>query len=270
MSLSVLSWNILGPATRDVADYGFIPGDYGRLGKHLEIINQFQSDILCFQEVDLTTLHFFNNFLLSKYQQATYHEKGAHGGIVVYVRKSQFKLIESIGSVLKSSEVRAPGAFCGVFLEDISDKSHLFVASVHLSKSSHPQAISQAVSQVSDLCENTGKALPFKTIFAGDFNTMYEDMRQTVVPTMSQILNKKLLMFEHESCTSRLPSGELTSIDHILYTGFEINLEKSCVVTSKYEHIQSDSLKKIYEHGLEHTVQPEIPSDHSPVLAIFK
>ena len=45
MPFSVLSWNILGPATGDVQDYGFIQGDYGRLGKHLDIIHQYQAYI---------------------------------------------------------------------------------------------------------------------------------------------------------------------------------------------------------------------------------
>jgi exonuclease III len=270
MALSVLSWNILGPATRDVASYGFIPGDYGRLGKHLEIINQHQADILCFQEIDLTTLHFFNNFLLSLYFQASYHEKGSHGGVVVYVRKSKFELVESIGSVLKSSQINSAGAFCGTIFKNLSDGTQLFIASVHLGKSSNHQAIQEGVYQVSDLCNQLGKSLPTKIIFAGDFNTLLEDMKEFIVPAMSQMLNKKLSMFEHEACTSFSPSGELTSIDHILYSGFEIDLEKSCVVSSKSSHIQSDDLKKIYEHGFEHAVQPETPSDHSPVLAVFK
>jgi endonuclease/exonuclease/phosphatase (EEP) superfamily protein YafD len=126
------------------------------------------------------------------------------------------------------------------------------------------------VYQISDLCNYVGKNLPVKTVFAGDFNTMYEDMKEAIILTMSHMLDKKILMFEHESCTSYSPSGELSSIDHILYSGFEIDIKKSCVVTSKYNHIQSDDLKKVYEHGFEHIVQPEIPSDHSPVLAIFE
>jgi endonuclease/exonuclease/phosphatase family metal-dependent hydrolase len=270
MALSVLSWNILGPVTRDVADYGFIPGDYGRLGKHLEIISKLEADILCFQEIDLTALHFFNNFLLAQYLQVAYHEKGAHGGIVVYAKKMKFELVDSVGALLENSQKGSPGAFCGGIIKDIETGEQLFVASVHLSKSSHPQAISQAVHQVSDLCNHIGKNLPFKIIFAGDFNTMYEDMQQIVIKSMSDMLNKKLLMFEHESCTSYSPSQEPFSIDHILYSGFEIDLQKSCIVTSKHHHVRPDNLKKIYDDGFEHVVQPQIPSDHSPVLVVFK
>ncbi len=270
MSFSVLSWNILGPATRDVADYGFIPGDYGRLGKHLEIISKLEADILCFQEIDLTALHFFNNFLLAEYMQVAYHEKGVHGGIVVYAKKMKFELVDSLGTLLKSSQKGSPGAFCGGIIKDIKTGEQLFVASVHLSKSSHPQAIDEAVYQVSDLCSSIKENLPSKIILAGDFNTMYEDMHKIVIQSISDILNKKFLMFEHESCTSYSPSEEPFSIDHILYSGFEIDLQKSCIVTSKHHHIRSDKLKKIYEHGFEHVVQPKIPSDHSPVLVVFK
>jgi len=270
MSISVLSWNILGPATRDVVEYGFIPGDYGRLGKHLEIISNLDADILCFQEIDLTTLHFFNNFLLSQHAQVAYHEKGAHGGVVVYVKKSKFDFVSSVGSLLKSNHKKSPGAFCGGVIKSISTSEEFFIASVHLSKSSSSQAVLEAEYQISDLCNYVGKNLPEKIILAGDFNTMYEDMQQGVLETISKKLNKKFLIFEHESCTFHAPSSQPFSIDHVVYSGLEINLEKSCVITSKYHHVQPNNLKKIYEHGFEHVVQPEIPSDHSPVLVIFK
>lgn len=270
MSFSVLSWNILGPATRDVADYGFIPGDYGRLGKHLEIINQFQADILCFQEVDLTTLHFFNNFLFSQYLQAAYHEKGTHGGIVIYVRKSKFELIESIGSVLQSSPKEALGAFCGSIVKNIADNSELFIASVHLSKSSHPQAISRAEYQIADLCAHLGKSLPSKTIFTGDFNTMYEDMKDVVIPAMSKIVDKEFLMFEHETCTATSLTGEFKSIDHILYTDLKINMEKSCVFSGKYEHINPEYLQAKSTLDRTEIIPTELPSDHAPLFVMFE
>lgn len=270
MVCSVLSWNILGPETRDVEDYGFIKGDYGRLGKHLDIIRQYEADVLCFQEVDLTTLHFFNNFLLGEYNQLAYHDKGAHGGIVVYAKKSKFELIEPIGALLKSTEVRAPGAFCGAIIKSIQDGSQLFVGSIHVSKSSKQEAISDGIEQISDLCLRLGKNLPSKIILAGDFNTMYDDMKQTIVPLMQQKLDKEIVMFEHETCTSYSSSGELSSIDHVLYAGFTLDFSQSCVITSKYRHVHASQLEKTYEHGREHIVQPEIPSDHAPVFTVFK
>jgi len=270
MPFSVLNWNILGPATRDVQDYGFIKDDYGRLGRHLEIIQQYQADILCFQEIDLTALHLFNNFLLAQYIQLAYHEKGEHGGIVVYAKKSKFKLIDSIGGKLNTKEHKSPGAFSGAVIENIEDGAQLFVASIHLSKSSKREAISEAEEQISDLCYQLGEKLPSKIILAGDYNTLYEDIREVIVPLILQKLNTKIAMFEHESCTSYSPSGELTSIDHILYAGLEIKLDQSCIITSKYHHVHASQLEKTYEHGREHIVQPEIPSDHVPLFVVFE
>src|SRR5262245_10471632 len=120
MPFSVLSWNILGPATRDVEEFGFIRDDYGRLGKNLQLISELDADILCFQEIDLTSLHLFNNFLLSNYQQASYHEKGTHGGVVVYVKKSKFSIISSVSSMLKKNQSDAPGAFAGVAIQNLA------------------------------------------------------------------------------------------------------------------------------------------------------
>ncbi|MBI2344625.1 endonuclease/exonuclease/phosphatase family protein [Candidatus Dependentiae bacterium] len=270
MSYSVLSWNILGPATRDVEDYGFIRDDYGRLGKHLEIIQQYQADILCFQEVDLTTLHFFNNFLLAQYTQLAYHEKGAHGGVVVYIKKSKFTIVNTISSVLKTNEKFAPGAFCGGIIKNVADGSDLFIASVHLSKSSHPQVVSRALTQISDLCIRLKSNLPSQIIFAGDFNTMYEDMKEIVVPAMSQILSNILLMFEHESCTANSVKGELKSIDHVIYSNLQINLTQSCVVSKKYKHIDTVDRVQNIEKNNQNLIYKELPSDHAPILVVFE
>lgn len=270
METSIFSWNILGPATGDVEDYGFIKNDYGRLGQHLKIIDRYKADILCFQEIDLTALHLFNNFLLSEYDQLSYHEKGAHGGVVIYAKKSKFELISSVGSLLQRENKKSPGSFAGVFIRDIVSKEELFIASVHLSKSSHPQEVFDANFQMKNLCDQLGKNLPQKSIFAGDYNTLYEDMKSIVVPEMSKVLDKNLLMFEHEICTSYSPSGELSSIDHILYSGFKIDLKKSCVIDSLYRHIDADTLEKISEHGYGYVVSSELPSDHLPIVAFLK
>lgn len=270
MQISVLSWNILGPGTGDVQDYGFIQGDYGRLGKHLEIIHSYQADILCFQEVDLTTLHLFNSFLLGEYTQGAYHDKGAHGGVVVYVKKSKYELIDSVSALLPGNQERSAGAFAGAFIKDIQGESELFIASIHLNKSSKAEALSDAIKQISDLCNQIAKNLPIKVVIAGDYNTMYEDMKQSVLPVMSQVLGKEFLMFEHSACTSSSNSGELSSIDHVVYRGLKLDLENSCLVTSKHHHVHAKNLKKIYENGREYVVQPELPSDHVPVLAVFE
>ena len=270
MAFSVLSWNILGPATRDVEDFGFIKNDYGRLGKSLEIINNFEADILCFQEVDLQSLHLFNNFLLGQYAQVAYHEKGSHGGVVLYIKKSKFTVGDTLSSVLKNSASDAPGAFCGAIIQSIETKNSFFVASVHLSKSSHQQAISEGIYQVSDLCRRLGKNLPDTIILAGDFNTMYNDMKEAILPHMSQGLEKKIIMFEHESCTSNSPQGEFKSIDHVLYTGFHINFQKSCVASTQYHHIDRKDLKESMSHGHVVMIHNELPSDHAPLFAVFE
>lgn len=266
MLFSVLSWNILGPATRDVADFGFIKGDYGRLGKSLQLIREIDADIVCFQEVDLTALHLFNNFLLADYLQAAYHEKGAHGGVVVYVKKSKFKIISTVSSVLKNSASDAPGAFAGAIIENIETTRNLFIASVHLSKSSHREAISEGLYQVSDLCSQLGKNVSSSIVLAGDFNTMYDDMRADLMPYMSEKLGQKIVMFEHDSCTADSLTGEFKSIDHILYAGLALNMQRSCVVSEKYAHSRAQSL----EQENIAPIHTKLPSDHAPIFAIFE
>ena len=267
--ISVLSWNILGPATRDVADYGFIPGDYGRLGKHLKMIQQYQADILCFQEIDLTSLHLFNSFLLSEYIQASYHEKGAHGGVAVYVRTSIFDVVNSIGTTLQTSENYSPGAFSGTIVKNKIDGIEIFVASVHLSKSVHPQSVEKGVNQVFDLCKSLGSNLPSKVILVGDYNTMYNDMKEVILPIMSKELNKNLFLFEYESCVSPDISGEVSSIDHVVYSGMNIDLEKSCVITLENHRFQTE-LKKDDKAPSQDDQNKQLPSDHSPLLVFLK
>ncbi len=270
MSFSVLNWNILGPATRDVADFGFIQGDYGRLGKNLQLISEIDADILCFQEVDLTSLHLFNNFLLAEYLQASYHEKGAHGGVVVYVKKSKFKVISTASSYLKSSANDAPGAFAGAIIESVQTAKQLFVASVHLSKSSYREAIAEGLYQISDLCSKLGENVASSIVLAGDFNTMYDDMRADVMPYMSEKLGVKLQMFEHNACTQGSSTGEFKSIDHVLYVNLKNYFEKSCVVTGKYsdENQQRSYEKRIDEN--QNFIHKNLPSDHVPVFVVFE
>lgn len=270
MSFSVLSWNILGPATRDVADFGFIKGDYGRLGKNLQLISEIDADILCFQEVDLTSLHLFNNFLLADYVQAAYHEKGVHGGVVLFVKKSKFKVISTVSSALKNSASDAPGAFAGAVIENIETQKQLFIASVHLSKSSHREAISEGLYQVSDLCNQLGKNLSSSIILAGDFNTMYDDMRADLMPYISQQLGVMLQMFEHNACTASSSTGEFKSIDHVLYVNLKNNFDRSCVVSGKYAHQnqQRSSENNVDESG--GLIHKMLPSDHVPVFVVFE
>lgn len=270
MQFSVLSWNILGPATRDVADFGFIKGDYGRLGKTLQLISAIDADILCFQEVDLTSLHLFNNFLLADYLQAAYHEKGAHGGVVVYVKKSKFRVISIVASALKNSASDAPGAFAGAMIEAIEVQQKLFVASVHLSKSSHREAIAEGLYQVADLCNQLRNNLASSIILAGDFNTMYDDVRSEIIPSMSQELGVTLQIFEHNLCTVSSVSGEFKSIDHVLYAGIRNNFEKSCVISGKYayENQQRSQENGMHEQG--DVIHKILPSDHTPVFVVFE
>lgn len=270
MSFSVLSWNILGPATRDVEDFGFIKGDYGRLGKSLQLIDEIDADILCFQEVDLTSLHLFNNFLLADYLQVAYHEKGAHGGVVLYVKKSKFKVISTASSSLKNSASDAPGAFAGAIIEIISTGKNLFVVSVHLSKSSRHEAISEGIYQVSDLCRRLGKNIVTPLILAGDFNTMYDDMRLDLIPYMSQQLGLKLQMFEHNACTANSSTGEFKSIDHVLYVNLKNDFEKSCVITGKYAHANHQRLQQNGVDASGEFIHKKLPSDHVPVFAVFE
>jgi endonuclease/exonuclease/phosphatase family metal-dependent hydrolase len=266
MPFSVLSWNILGPATRDVADFGFIQGDYGRLGKSLQVVSEIDADIVCFQEVDLTSLHLFNNFLLADYLQASYHEKGAHGGVVVYVKKSKFKVVSAVSSMLKNSASDAPGAFAGAVVENIETAKSLFVASVHMSKSSHREAISEGLYQVADLCNQLGKNVASSIILAGDFNTMYDDMRADLTPYMSEILAQKIVIFEHDSCTADSSTGEFKSIDHILYAGLSIDMQRSCAISEKYAHSRAQYLAK--ENIV--PIHKKLPSDHAPIFAVLE
>ncbi len=269
MPISILSWNILGPATRDVQDYGFIKGDYGRLGQTLELVSSVNADILFFQEIDLTALHLFNNFLLPNYIQAAYHEKGAHGGVALYVKKSKFKIISTVASVLKNSQNDAPGAFCGAIIENFDTGKFFFVASVHLSKSCHHEAVSEGIYQISDLCSQLEKNIA-QIILAGDFNTMYDDMRTHLIPRMSEMLGKKLVMFEHELCTENSTIAEFQSLDHILYANLSIDMKKSCVFSGKYFHAQQQILQTKGIDNHHEIISTKLPSDHAPIFAVFE
>ena len=50
--LSLLSWNILGPAVQDVTHYGFQRNDYQRLFLIFKIVQEYDADVVCLQEID--------------------------------------------------------------------------------------------------------------------------------------------------------------------------------------------------------------------------
>lgn len=268
MSFSILSWNILGPATKDVENFGFIKRDYARLRQHLKIIDQYHADIICLQEVDLTTFNFFNEHLFENYRFAAYHEKGVHGGVVIYIKKLKFKLLHTVSSRLVSEQGSSPAAFCGIFLEHTQDEKPLFIANIHLSKSSQHQELQDGIFQLSQFCKLLKKKLSSQNIFMGDFNTFYVDMKEEVVPYLSEILKKRFKLFEHTSCTATKPNGASKSVDHFIYSGVHIDMDRSLVASGQYQHKDIDELMKRTEHEHSGKIYQDYPSDHAPIFVV--
>lgn len=269
-SISVLSWNILGPATQDVDHFGFIKNDYGRLGKNLKLIREYQPDVLCLQEVDLTALHFLNNHLLGDYFQGAYQSKGTHGGAVLYFKRSMFELQSVLNAPLDSGEHLLPGAIaCAVVQHQQSHKTML-IGSVHINKSSGRRASQSGVQQIKDLVHAWGDIMPDNIVIAGDFNTLYSEIIDTTVPLLNELTHKNFKMYRHISFTTSKLRGGFSSVDHVLFTGFTVDHKESRVGDGSYTYDQiANALTTLY-HLPFRLIHEVVPSDHLPVYVTLR
>lgn len=267
---SLLSWNILGPSTRDVEHFGFALGDYTRLGAVLKVIESYQADLICLQEVDHVSLRFFNNYFLDRYHLVSYQSKGAHGGVVVYAKRSQFDFMTSWGGRLRGYNSKSPGACAGGVLIHKQSNVSLCVGSIHISRSHDHRSVLIGHHQWEELAFHIGDMIPERVILAGDCNTLYEEMHQDTVQLLREIFKKPFEMFAHRSCTSNTPQGHFSSVDHVLYAHMKLIDSDSKVHAREYVYERITTAFSSIDIENLMPIQQIVPSDHLPVFAVFE
>jgi len=266
--ISVLSWNILGPATRDVERFGFVQGDYSRLEKTIAVIQQYQADIICLQEVDKISLHYLNHILLCDYHCVAYQEKGLHGGVVVYAKRLLFEVEKTFECSLSSGDKNKPGALAGGVLTHV-DKIPLFIGSIHFSRSHDRRSMNSGKMQIEAIYEALRDSLPQQIIFAGDFNTLYEEMLYESLPFMNILWPISFNLFSHQSFTANRSDGNFLSIDHVMFSHIKLIEKDSMVGNRDYIHKAVLVTREIMKHELFQLVQKVVPSDHLPMFVLF-
>lgn len=267
---SLLSWNILGPSTRDVEHFGFALGDYTRLDAVLKVIESYKADLFCLQEVDHVSLCFFNDNFLERYHLVSYQSKGTHGGVVVYAKRSMFDFVSSWGGKLKGYNSKSPGACAGGILIHKQSNVSLCVGSIHISRSHDLRSVLIGHKQWEELAFHIGDMIPERVILAGDCNTLYEEINQDTVPLLREIFKKSFEMFAHRSCTSNTPQGYFSSVDHVLYAHVRLIIDDSKVHAREYVYEPVTKAFSSIEIEKLMPIQQIVPSDHLPVFAVFE
>ena len=168
-TFSVLDWNILGPNTRDAAEYWqdknsflkreVLKGDYSRIINEVsKLILEQDASIICLQEVDRNSLEILNSKLIPKgYTQVAYQDKGPNSGSVIFVKKNEFEVLGSQGLKLEGTQASDIGAAAIGILKSNKTGAIFAVSSVHISRSEKEEGKETGDKQLKALqkrCEN--------------------------------------------------------------------------------------------------------------------
>jgi endonuclease/exonuclease/phosphatase family metal-dependent hydrolase len=304
---TLMTWNVLGMHATDLKDFPDIQSIKDRPGEIRARIIDLHPDIVCLQEVSPDDSAPDGMFDLSKqdplYKRVAFEMKGGHGGCAIFCNREKFDVLWQYGIGLTDKpgvrvQAKLGGGAAACALLRVKNTDFVFlVCSVHLARAnkrgtwdefqkkhllvtSEEKGVFQLKSLISQLnialkSKNFFSCERYPVIWAGDFNTMYEEVKNEYCPAF------KMSMFEHELLTVHNKDGMFASIDHILYRpqGFlqhEVSrqLIQGAAKWGVYKNLAVSDLKDFLPHpklgGLPIPLISKVfLSDHLPILALF-
>lgn len=255
--ISILSWNILGPRTQDVADY-FDP-IVDRLPGILKIIKDSRADIICLQGIDQISKKVFDKNLPG-YQNVAYAAKGVNGGVVLYIKINAKDRTQDKYTIITqgSYQFSEGGAAACALLASKKTHAQFLISSVHISRSSNQLDTAKGNAQFIRLQEELNNLVPnhniIYKIFAGDFNTLAQEVQPTTMLELGKIDRKKYVeAFPGVETSFHAKFGSYLSIDHIVYS-------QPLELVQQYSKLVADMTKFSPTTHL---------SDHAPLYAVF-
>lgn len=276
-SIKILSWNILGPETKDVTwfaeRYPAITDWHNRFMLIIQKILHLNPDIICLQEVGEAQKHPFESALFHHgFILGSYASKGPHGGVIIFYKKHRFSLIH-LGQVHMNPHqtFHHPSACAWIILQDKINHKSLLISSAHF----QPQYILEQISEFFQALMPLSRTIPI--IIAGDFNTKYKKMTHEIIESLQKlhISDYSLHMFYHESWTHQSTIkhdgiGGFASLDHVLYTNnFKLDSHQSFIGNPRNSY-KTDLTSIAHYNTLDASMIPfpnkHNPSDHLPLL----
>ncbi|MBM17858.1 MAG: hypothetical protein CL947_02180 [Epsilonproteobacteria bacterium] len=290
-SFTLVTQNILGPNTQDVASFKYLTGDYRRLDHVLQRVISYNADIMCFQEWDDT----WNNrvaqadqstwqlmkILKTNYQFVSFEKKGSNGGVVLYCKRQNWTVLDR--GTMQLGVGQSGACAWGLLQNQKGEK--VLVACLHLSRGNQAGDGRGGSPTYSPSNKDTGQVqlgiivTMLKTlvgqhkcpvVLAGDFNTLYQEILNDTLVDLNRLLPLGFQMFQHNSWTSNDSSSNFASIDHVLYSqGLQLDLSQSAVGGSANPY-QSPNVATAITKQQDVTKKPihqaGFNSDHAPVF----
>ena len=288
---SLLSWNILGPQAPDINDHFPNSDQNQRMNAVAAIINKFNTDILCLQEVSFQlseNLSPLTKYLHPKYQRATYCNKGKHGGAVIFYDTQKFTLncyacLDSqnynpldkwIEDLFKKEEPKKifNGVAAFALLETKTTKQKIGILSVHLARGNKKGYFNDndLIKRNPISNEEKGQA-QLKSIFnllkefLANNNIKLESLPliitgdfNTFYQEMAQEVIQydflqplNLNLFDFNSFTVNTKNGLFASIDHVLYSKNFITIDQFKSIADREYIPETNNIKNFSDFMLQ-------------------
>lgn len=277
-SFSLLSWNVLSSSGSHIRSFTdpsgrvqfFQPGSYGRHKEEaLYVLGKQPANeefVICLQEVDGYTLKEFKQlFGTKKYIFVGYEPQDDGGGVALFSKG--FEVLDS-GSMQLPDTAGNKGACVWAALKD---RKGYRVLIVNVRIDALVEDYKDGFEQWEMLAKSIRPILETyqcPIVLAGDFNAEYSDVLNYLRNYLSQLLDIRVEMYEHNSITAIDSSDNDLSVDHVLYAG--LRLANSIVDTSGLYRLRSALTQKGFAQLPKIKMGGMLLSDHAPIMTTFE